>query len=76
MNFTLDKVTDAAYFKISNGKVARTIEHGECVLVDVAKSGKVVGIEILNFSTNGTKLEDSVLKGIPVQISNSTPVAA
>ena len=53
MRTEFDKEADAAYIyfkEIGNGEVAETISLNDSVNVDLDKSGKVLGIEILDAS--------------------------
>jgi len=79
MNIAIDKVTDAAYIRFNEGTISTTQEYGENVLIDLDTENKIVGIEILNFSKNNIdlkNLENNIKNGVPVEISNSTPVLA
>lgn len=42
--------SDSAYLTISKGKIHHTHEVNNNILVDVTKSGKIIGIEILHAS--------------------------
>ncbi len=74
MNFNYDSVADSAYFTINKGKVKRTIEMLNNLIVDIGQKGQIIGIEILNFSQNQIK-KTSILKlvksGIPLSISKT-----
>ena len=66
MKITYDKKTDAMYIKLNDKAVYhKTRKVTDDVLVDYAKDGKVVGIEVLAASENTVlpKLTDK----IPVQ---------
>ncbi|MCX6718894.1 MAG: DUF2283 domain-containing protein [Candidatus Taylorbacteria bacterium] len=79
MKFNYDKVADAVYLKMNGGKIKKTIEMNDSVIVDVGEKGKLIGIEILNFSYQQTgkgKIADFVRRGVPLQISEATPVLA
>jgi uncharacterized protein YuzE len=79
MNIDYDKVADAVYLKVGEGKVANTITVNDRFLVDVDASGKTLGFEILEASSQDgliKTLEHSVLTGVPVNITNATPAAA
>lgn len=78
MKFDYDTVADAAYLKVNDGKVAKTVEMKNGVVVDLNEKGNILGIEILNFSAqqNITTLEKAVKEGLPVRITSSTPVLA
>lgn len=78
MQVKYDIVADAVYMNVSDGKVARTLEMEDKLLVDVDAQGKIVGIEILDAGRQEQmikSLADNVSKGlgIPVEIKQSTP---
>lgn len=50
MEIRYDKSADAAYFKLKKGKVSKTKEFADKVLIDLDKKGNVLGVEILNVS--------------------------
>lgn len=52
MNITYDKVADATYIKLTNTKIVKTTQVDESVYVDLDKKGEIVGIEVLDFSSN------------------------
>jgi uncharacterized protein YuzE len=77
MNITYDKIADAAYMTLRKGKVAKTVEMSDSVILDLNKKGNLLGIEILSASKQFAK--DSLRKGtagFPVQITSRAPVAA
>ena len=79
MNIKYDSVADAMYMKVSSGKVAKTLKMQDRLIVDVDENGGVVGIEILDASSQKgfiKSLEKSVLSGVPVSMTNSTPITA
>ena len=43
-------VVDALYIKFSDGEVADSEEISEGVIIDYDQNGRVIGVEILNFS--------------------------
>ncbi len=51
MKITHDKLTDALYVTFKKGVVARTLKLEDRLLVDTDKKGSILGIEILNAST-------------------------
>ncbi|MEK7147035.1 MAG: DUF2283 domain-containing protein [Patescibacteria group bacterium] len=57
MMIKYDKEIDALYIGINKAKVAKTLEQREGFLIDVDKNGKIIGIEILNFSKVSSKKE-------------------
>ncbi|MBS3137605.1 DUF2283 domain-containing protein [Candidatus Woesearchaeota archaeon] len=54
MKFEYDKEVDAAYvylqYPIKDGEVKKTVEVDDNIILDYDKSGKLVGVEILNAS--------------------------
>lgn len=50
MKFNYDTIADAAYLKMNDGKITKTVEMKNGVVVDVGEKGNIIGIEILNFS--------------------------
>ncbi|OGG13650.1 hypothetical protein A2773_06265 [Candidatus Gottesmanbacteria bacterium RIFCSPHIGHO2_01_FULL_39_10] len=52
MKVKYDKKTDALYIDLSRGKYEETKKITDSILVDVTKTGKVLGIEILDASEN------------------------
>ncbi len=55
MKIQYDNVADAMYIYLKKGKVAKTAKMAGRLLVDLDRSGKVIGIEILNASTQMAK---------------------
>jgi uncharacterized protein YuzE len=50
METTKDEKLDVAYVSLRHGKVAKTLEIKPGILLDLDKSGEVLGIEILSVS--------------------------
>lgn len=80
MKINYDKIADAVYFSINKGKINSTLEMNERMIVDLDKSGKILGFELLDASSQMGKgvtgLEQSVAGGIPVNITSNTPLTA
>ncbi len=79
MNIQYDKIADAAYLKLSESAIVETRRSDDHLMYDIDKDGNIVGIEILNFSSNKDGLENlkmNVLNGVPVEITSSTPSLA
>jgi uncharacterized protein YuzE len=79
MKFNYDRVADAVYIKLNNAKVKKTVEMGTGIVVDLGEKGKLVGIEILNFSFQQDKknqIAKLIEHGIPFNITESTPSLA
>ncbi len=51
MNVKYDIVADAVYLRVGEARVARTIKMEDRFLVDMDRAGNVVGIEILDASS-------------------------
>ncbi len=75
MTVNYDKVADAIYIQMKKGKVSSTIEVSDLILHDLDKKGNVLGIELLNASSQFShkEIEDGILNGIPLNIVSSTP---
>ena len=53
MKITYDKISDSMYIKLNNNDEYRvTKKVTDDVFVDYTKSGKVIGVEVLNASIN------------------------
>lgn len=79
MQVRYDIMADAVYVNVSKSKVARTVKSDERFLVDVDAAGNVVGIEILDASSQQelvNNLQRDVANGVPISIENSTPTSA
>lgn len=48
MNMTYDKEADAAYLKVSEGIIKRTIPIDDETIIDADEHGTVIGVEFLN----------------------------
>jgi len=57
MKISYDKKADALYIYINKGKLAKTIKVNSRLLVDVDRSGKLLGIEMLDVSHQMPKKE-------------------
>jgi len=57
MNINYDKLADVAYIRLNKGKVKKTIKLRDRLIVDVDKNDKILGIEILDFSSQIPKRE-------------------
>ncbi len=73
MKANYDKISDALYLSVKKGIVKKTIKMNDCLIVDADKKGNIVGIEILNASSqfsskDKSKFEKSLADGIPVKI--------
>ncbi len=51
MKAAYDKEADAMNIRVKSGKVYKTLEISDSILVDVDKKGRALGIEILFFSS-------------------------
>ena len=59
MNISYDQQADAMYIKLRKGTFGRNEEVSEGIVLDISKKGELLGIEILNASTQ-LDLEDSL----------------
>ena len=77
MKITYDKIVDAAYMTLRKGKVNKTVEMSDSVIVDLDIKGNILGIEMLGASKQFPKdgLLKNVMAGIPIEIISGTPVA-
>ncbi|KKU57515.1 MAG: hypothetical protein UX81_C0034G0001 [Parcubacteria group bacterium GW2011_GWA2_47_12] len=81
MKVNYDKVADAMYIRLREGKIKGTVKVNDRLMIDVDTKGNTVGVELLDasmqLSDKGVKwLEQDVAEGIPVEIVSRTPVAA
>lgn len=79
MNINYDRVADAVYVNVSQGKIAKTVEMKDRVNIDLDQAGNIVGIELLEASSQNhlvKNLENNVANGVPISIVSATPVAA
>ena len=78
MKVTYDKIANAAYMTLRKGKVAKTIEMSDNVIIDLDKKGNLLGIEMLEASKQFPRkiLASNILSGIPIEIISRTPVVA
>ena len=79
MKVSYDKVADAMYIRLCDGKIKGTVKVNDRFMFDVDTKGNTVGIELLDasvqLSEKGIKgLEKNVMRGIPVEITAMTPV--
>jgi uncharacterized protein YuzE len=68
MKATYDKEADAMYISVKKGKVHKTFEVSDAVIVDVDKNGRTLGIEILFLSSQMPRksITKTIRTGIPV----------
>lgn len=79
MKINYDKIADAMYFKVKQGKISISKKVSDTLILDLNKKGDVIGIEMLNYSSSKEdlkNLEQSVINGVPIEITNGTPVLA
>ncbi len=72
MEFNFDKVANALYFRLSQSQkeVHSSEEISEDIIVDYDKKGKIVGIEILNFTKKELNLNKLILMNEDEIVSN------
>lgn len=73
MNINYDKVADAIYMTLRKGKVSKTVEMEDRLIVDVDKKGNILGIELLDA---GNQFQKNMRDGIPVKVSSKLSLAA
>lgn len=68
MKIDYDKIADAMYIHFHKGKVFKTVEMKDSVIVDIDRKGKVIGIEVLDVSSQVSEkqIKSSLKTGIPV----------
>ena len=68
MKATYDKEADAMNIRVKSGKVYKTLEISDSILVDVDKKGRALGIEILFVSAQMPRksINQTIRTGIPV----------
>ena len=81
MKVSYDKIAYAMYIRLREGKIKGTVKVNDRLMFDVDTKGNTVGIELLDASLQLSdksmkNLEKNVMKGIPVEITSMTPVAA
>lgn len=79
MKINYDKIADAIYISLRKSEVAKTMKVNDNMVVDLDKSGSIVGVEFLSASKFGDAvktIEESVKGGIPVEILSRTPATA
>jgi len=66
MKIEYDKKADAMYIRLNVGKVKKTLKIQDRLIVDVDKGGKILGIEVLDASSQIPKSKLGFLEiGIP-----------
>ncbi|TXT65148.1 MAG: hypothetical protein BAJALOKI3v1_130052 [Promethearchaeota archaeon] len=70
MDFNYDKVANALYFRLTYQEIYTTEEISEDILVDYDNKGKIVGIEILNFTQKNLNLNNLILMNEDEIVSN------
>lgn len=77
MKITYDKIADAMYFVLKQGKIKKTIKMEDHLFVDVDAKGNVLGIEMLNVAAQGniTDFKKVAKEGIPFSILSNSAVA-
>ncbi len=79
MKIQYDKIADAMYIRLRDGKIKGTVKFNDRMMIDVDQKGDAIGVELLDASlqllVKGIKnFEKSVMKGIPVEITSMTHV--
>ena len=67
MKIQYDKEADAVYIYLNQGKVFKTVKMKDRLVVDTDKNGKILGLEILDISSQVPKKQMSRIEiGMPV----------
>ncbi len=64
LRVSYDRVADALYIRLREGKVSDSIELNEGIVVDLDERGEIVGLEIINFSRSGVDLDKIIREGV------------
>ncbi len=64
LRVSYDRVADALYIRLREGKVSDSIELNEGIVVDLDERGEIVGLEIINFSKSGVDLDKIIREGV------------
>ncbi len=56
MDFSFDKVADTLYIRLEAGDVEESDEIAQGIIIDYSKGKKILGIEILNYSSRNLNL--------------------
>lgn len=51
MKINYDKIADALYIRVNTGKVGKTVKLADRLIVDLDKTGNILGMEILGASS-------------------------
>ena len=74
MNLKYDRVGDVLYLNLNKGKIMKTVELANNLVIDMGTKGKIIGVEILNFSQQYSKsvFTNFLRNGIPVEAISTT----
>jgi uncharacterized protein YuzE len=77
MKINYDKISDAIYFFLKKGKVKKTVKMDDRLIVDIDSKGNILGIEMLNASTQSTLDIKKIQKeGIPFNVISDSMITA
>lgn len=65
MKIEYDKIADAMYIYLKKAKVHKMVKMQDRLIVDVDKKGNVIGIEVLNISS---QIPKKSIKGLELNI--------
>lgn len=69
MKIQYDKEADAMYIYLKHAKIVKTIKMKDRLIVDIDKDGKIVGLEILDMSSQIPKNKIGQIEiGMPVAV--------
>ncbi len=64
LKVSYDRVADALYIRLRESNVSDSIELDGGIIVDLDERGKIVGLEIINFSKSGVDLDKIIREGV------------
>ncbi len=79
MTIKYDKIADAVYMQLAEGKVFKTMEINDRLIIDLDEAGNTLGIEILDASSQDElvrSLQTNAGTGFPINITENTPILA
>jgi uncharacterized protein YuzE len=77
MKINYDKISDAIYLFLKKGKIKKTIKMEDRLIVDIDSKGNILGIEMLNASTQSTLDIKKIQKeGIPFNVISDSMITA
>ena len=59
-----DRVSDALYIRVRDGRVVDSVEVSEGVILDLDEKGRILGIEVLEYSKSGVDVDRLIKEGL------------